>query len=94
LVSRWAIISWFVPFVNYVVPKRVMNVIWRASDDRFRLTAIHSRLRQLADKLQGVDPHRRRHLIFRKRRLRPIGIGVAVERGLGEAGWLGFGGSE
>jgi Domain of unknown function (DUF4328) len=29
---RWAIISWFVPFVNYVVPKRVMNVIWRASD--------------------------------------------------------------
>jgi Domain of unknown function (DUF4328) len=29
---RWAIVSWFVPFVNYVVPKRVMNVIWRASD--------------------------------------------------------------
>jgi hypothetical protein len=29
---RWAIISWFVPFVKYVVPKRVMNVIWRASD--------------------------------------------------------------
>ena len=28
----WAIVSWFIPFVNYVVPKRVMNVIWRASD--------------------------------------------------------------
>jgi hypothetical protein len=29
---RWAVISWFIPFVNLVVPKRVMNVIWRASD--------------------------------------------------------------
>jgi Domain of unknown function (DUF4328) len=28
----WAVISWFVPFANLVVPKRVMNVIWRASD--------------------------------------------------------------
>jgi hypothetical protein len=30
--KRWAIVSWFVPFVNLIVPKRVMNAIWRASD--------------------------------------------------------------
>jgi hypothetical protein len=38
---RWAIISWFVPFANYVVPKRVMNVIWRASDPDLPAVANH-----------------------------------------------------
>jgi hypothetical protein len=37
----WAIISWFVPFANLVVPKRVMNVIWRASDPELPSVPVH-----------------------------------------------------
>jgi Domain of unknown function (DUF4328) len=39
--KRWAIVAWFIPFANLVVPKRVMNAIWRASDPHLPATANH-----------------------------------------------------
>jgi hypothetical protein len=30
--TRWAVAYWFIPFVNLVRPKQVMNDIWRGSD--------------------------------------------------------------
>lgn len=30
--TRWAVIGWFVPFVNLVLPKHVVNDTWRGSD--------------------------------------------------------------
>jgi uncharacterized protein DUF4328 len=44
----WAIISWFVPIVNYVVPKRVMNVIWRASDPELPAVATYWESRRVS----------------------------------------------
>jgi hypothetical protein len=38
---RWAVFSWFVPFAHLVVPKRVMNDIWRASDPDRPAESIH-----------------------------------------------------
>jgi len=32
---RWAVWSWFVPFVNLVVPKEAVDDLWRASDPEF-----------------------------------------------------------
>jgi hypothetical protein len=30
--SGWAVGAWFVPFLNLVRPKQIMDDIWRASD--------------------------------------------------------------
>jgi hypothetical protein len=32
--SRWAVGAWFVPFLNLVRPKAILNDIWRGSDPR------------------------------------------------------------
>jgi hypothetical protein len=37
--AGWAVGSWFVPFVNLVVPKQVVNDVWRASTPAGRRTS-------------------------------------------------------
>lgn len=39
----WAIGAWFVPFLNLVRPKRIMDDIWRASDPKPHVRSANSR---------------------------------------------------